>query len=88
MIFYSHTAERDFPTRRHSNEFGMFQILGMLKRKLGFNEYSDEFYDSIREIYGVDVQFIQEPASYKSIYSIEVPNEIYTMLLLMYSNNI
>lgn len=85
MIFYYNQDGLVNRGRQNNPELvRMSWILMMLKNKSGFDQYDDEFYNFIYRTYNIDVKFNKSIRTNKIITSIEFPDEIYTMLLLMY----
>jgi len=75
-----------------SDGYTMSMLLMSLKNMTEHSKFDCEFYNFIREIYGIDVKFRDRESSdgknhWRIIESIEMPDEVYTMLLLIHERH-
>ena len=81
MIIYFSRDRRTVRSRPEPNQVKMSLLLMTLKNHLGFDNFDDEFYNFVRETYKIDTKFRDG----NIIDSIEMPDEVYTMLLLIHN---
>ena len=79
MIIYFNSNSRKFWVEASEAQTKISLLLIALREKTEYDQFSLEFYDYIRETYKIDVNFTPTGI----IESIEMPDDVYTMLLLM-----
>lgn len=82
MIFYFNEQYRDHNERFEAQARAehMARLLTVLQDKSEHNDFTKEFYKEIQEQYNIVITRTQDGTLIKSI---EMPEEIYTMLLLL-----
>ena len=78
IFFFNKKADQNYVNPEQTIKVSL--LIMKLNEHLGFNKFDHEFYDFIRENYKIDTKFLLG----NIIESIEMPDDVYTMLLLMY----
>ena len=82
MIFYFNEEYRNHQERLEAQVRAerMARLLTSLKTKYNYSDFTKEFYDEVREKYGIIITRIENETLIRTI---EIPDDVYTMLLLI-----